>query len=76
MSKPRIFHPDKDFSDHAMIRNIPQYQYICQQAEEDFEGFWKLLADTKLDWIKPYEQVLNETDAPFYKWFTHGKLND
>jgi acetyl-CoA synthetase len=28
-----------------------------------------------LDWFKPWDKVLDDSDPPFYKWFTGGKLN-
>ena len=28
-----------------------------------------------MEWFKPYDRVLNEDNAPFYKWFEGGKLN-
>lgn len=37
--------------------------------------FWKNLADKYIDWIEPYKTVLDESRAPFYKWFKEGQLN-
>lgn len=45
------------------------------QAEEDFEGYWDKLAKEKIEWFEPYTKVLDESNAPFYKWFVGGKLN-
>jgi acetyl-CoA synthetase len=28
-----------------------------------------------LDWQTPFTQVLDESNAPFFKWFADGKLN-
>ncbi len=44
-------------------------------AKEDYEGFWDSFAKEKISWIKPYKKVLDESNAPFYKWFVDGKLN-
>jgi acetyl-CoA synthetase len=51
------------------------YWELQNRAISDYEGFWKGFADEKIDWIKPYDTVLDESDAPFYKWFSNGKLN-
>ncbi|MBC8118833.1 MAG: acetate--CoA ligase, partial [Burkholderiaceae bacterium] len=41
----------------------------------DFTGFWARLARENLEWSKPFTQVLDESGAPFYKWFDDGELN-
>src|SRR5690606_14295756 len=43
--------------------------------EADFEGFWARLARDNLVWNKPFTKTLNESDAPFYRWFEDGELN-
>ena len=45
-----------------------------RQGDADPEAWWASWAD-KLDWIEPYEQVLDWSDPPFAKWFAGGKLN-
>jgi acetyl-CoA synthetase len=45
------------------------------QAEEDYTGYWEKMAREKIDWIEPFHTVLDESEAPFYKWFLGGKLN-
>src|SRR3954452_22459234 len=47
---------------------------IYEQAESDWKGFWEQQADA-LDWSQRWDTVLDESDPPFYKWFTGGKLN-
>jgi acetyl-CoA synthetase len=46
---------------------------IYEEAERDYQAFWKSWAD-KLDWISPYHTIL-EWEEPFAKWFVGGKLN-
>lgn len=74
MEKP-IFYPDRGFARNARIKNICEYKDLVAQAEEDYLGFWDKYAKEKIDWIEPYTQVLDESNAPFYKWFVGGKLN-
>jgi acetyl-CoA synthetase len=52
-----------------------EYQDLRLEAQEDYEGFWDRLAKENIDWFEPYKKVLDESNAPFYKWFTGGKLN-
>jgi acetyl-CoA synthetase len=43
-------------------------------AERDPDGFWAAQA-RMLHWEQPFTTVLDESRAPFFKWFTDGKLN-
>lgn len=44
------------------------------RAELDHECFWADQA-LELEWSEPFTTVLDDSDPPFYKWFTDGKLN-
>jgi acetyl-CoA synthetase len=74
LTETRIFAPDAQFSGKANITES-QYQALLQRAEEDYEGFWGELARENLLWHKPFTRILDESDAPFYKWFADGELN-
>ena len=41
----------------------------------DFPGFWAKLARDEVLWHKPFTKTLDESNAPFYKWFEDGELN-
>ncbi|MDD3343336.1 MAG: acetate--CoA ligase [Sulfurospirillaceae bacterium] len=71
----QLFEPSRALSREARIKNMCEYKELCLQADEDFEGYWDKLAREKIEWFKPYDKVLNEENAPFYKWFEGGKLN-
>ncbi len=51
------------------------YDKLCAEADKDFTGFWARLAREHVLWHKPFTQVLDESNAPFFKWFADGKLN-
>jgi acetyl-CoA synthetase len=51
------------------------YDALCKEAETDYEGYWGRLANELLSWKVPFTQVLDESNAPFFKWFADGKLN-
>ena len=70
-----VFEPNPEFAQNAAIKSMDEYWELQNRAKEDYEGFWKSFADEKIDWLAPYDKVLDESDAPFYKWFTNGKLN-
>ncbi len=71
----KIYYPNPDFAKDARINSMDQYHALMEEAKSDYEGFWKRYADEKINWYAPYSKVLDESDAPFYKWFTEGKLN-
>ncbi|UFH58235.1 acetate--CoA ligase [Sulfurovum mangrovi] len=70
-----IYQPNPEFAENAAIRSMDEYWELQNKAKADYEGFWKAYADEKIDWLAPYEKVLDESNAPFYQWFTNGKLN-
>ncbi len=70
-----VFEPNREFSKQARIKNMCEYRELLHQVEDDYEGYWDKLAKEKIEWFEPYDKVLDESDAPFYKWFIGGKLN-
>ena len=75
MHEHRVFHPSADFVKNAAVSGMDAYQALCAEAERDYEGFWGRLAKENLEWHKPFTKVLDESQAPFYKWFEDGHLN-
>ena len=71
----RVFPPAADFAATARISGMAQYQALCDEAERDYEGYWARLARENVVWTKPFTQVLDESNAPFFKWFADGELN-
>ncbi|MGC8496821.1 MAG: acetate--CoA ligase [Thermoplasmata archaeon] len=45
-----------------------------KEALENPEEFWNDAAQI-ITWYKKWDKVLDESNPPFYKWFTGGKLN-
>lgn len=73
--KKPVFYPNREFAKQARIKNMCEYHDLMNWAKEDYEGYWDHWAKEKIDWFGPYTQVLDESNAPFYKWFVGGKLN-
>ena len=71
----RIFNPSADFVNNANISGMEAYQAMCAAAERDYEDFWAQLARENIAWHKPFTKTLNESEAPFYRWFEDGQLN-
>ncbi len=75
MHEHRVFQPSEDFVKNAAVSGMDAYHALCAEAERDYEGFWGRLAKENLEWHKPFTRVLDESQAPFYKWFEDGHLN-
>ncbi|NDP63496.1 acetate--CoA ligase [Polaromonas sp.] len=71
----RVFPPSDATVKAARISGMEGYNALCTEAANDFEGFWARLARENLSWNKPFTQVLDESNAPFYQWFADGELN-
>jgi propionyl-CoA synthetase len=50
------------------------YKEIYARSMEDPEGFWGDAA-ADIDWYKPWDKVLDDSNKPFYRWFAGGELN-
>ena len=75
MHEDRIFNPSEQTAKNAAIKSMESYHALCEEADNDYEGFWSKLANELLDWSKPFNRVLDESKAPFYQWFNDGELN-
>ncbi|MBP0631870.1 MULTISPECIES: acetate--CoA ligase [unclassified Cupriavidus] len=75
MQENRVFNPPESFASQAAIPSMAAYRALCEEAERDYEGFWARHARELLHWNKPFTKVLDESNAPFYKWFEDGQLN-
>ena len=75
LNEHRIFHPAQAFVDRANISGMAAYEKLCAAANENYEKFWADLARELIIWKKPFTKTLNDSNAPFYKWFEDGELN-
>jgi acetyl-CoA synthetase len=71
----RVFPPAPALVSAARVSGMAGYEALCQEAAKDFEGFWARLAREHVVWTKPFTRTLDESKAPFYRWFDDGELN-
>ena len=71
----RVFPPPEDFVRQANISGSAAYEALLAKGDQDPEGFWGQLAQEQLQWNKPFTEVLDESNAPFYRWFGDGEIN-
>ena len=65
-----VFPPPADFAAHAQIKDPALYQQAA-----DSQAWWAEQARQRLAWDKPFQQVLDDSNPPFYTWFADGTLN-
>jgi propionyl-CoA synthetase len=53
---------------------MASYDETYRRSLEDREGFWAEAA-AAVDWSEPWERVLDDSQAPFFRWFAGGRLN-
>src|SRR3954463_1048765 len=75
LQEKRVFPPRPEFVKQANISGMEAYRKLCAEAEKDFEGFWARLARETLLWSKPFTKTLDQSNAPFFRWFHDGELN-
>ncbi len=51
-----------------------RYDEVFQRSIKDLNGFWGEAAES-ITWYRKWEKVLDDSRAPFYRWFTGGELN-
>ncbi len=64
------FDPPEEFKEHALL-NDPS---IYEEANKDWQGWW-LKQAKELHWFNEPTETLDESNPPFYKWFSDGKIN-
>ena len=75
LEENRIFPPSKKFAETSNISTQDELLSLKKQASENPIKFWESFAKSELDWFEPFQTVLDNENAPFFKWFKEGKLN-
>ncbi len=66
-----VYYPSEEVIKNANIKN---WDELNERATKDYEGFWEEMAN-ELDWFDKWQKVLDDSNKPFYKWFTGAKTN-
>ncbi|MDO9234975.1 MAG: acetate--CoA ligase [Aquabacterium sp.] len=73
---PSTLYPvPESFARTAHIGSREAYDQLCTEAQTDYEAYWARLAREFVSWHKPFTRTLDDSGAPFYKWFEDGELN-
>jgi acetyl-CoA synthetase len=65
------FEPPEDFVKDAIVTDLSMHE----EAEKDPPAWWLKQATELLDWFEEPKEALDESNPPFFKWFSDGKLN-
>ncbi len=70
LREDRTFPPPPEFTTQANAQ-----PGIHERAAADPVGYWKEEALSRITWFKEPTVMLDDSNPPFYKWFTDGELN-
>ena len=70
----RKFAPSTEFVDAAHISGDSAYRTLYEKSVQDPEAFWAEAA-AELHWFKKWDTVLDDSDAPFFRWFDGSRTN-
>ncbi|MBN2141038.1 MAG: acetate--CoA ligase [Desulfovibrionaceae bacterium] len=73
LQEERVFRPLPQLVIEANV-NPQELEAARRQAETDPLGYWEEAAD-ELDWFKKWDQVLDDSNPPFYRWFAGARCN-
>ena len=77
---PEAYLPPPEMAEHANItaymrrKGFTTFEQLYGWSTERPEEFWAEMAH-RLEWFSPWEQVLDDSNKPFYKWFTGAQFN-
>ncbi len=70
LKEKRIFKPNKKIIEQAIVKNWEEEI----EKGKDIEKYWAEKAE-QFEWFKKPQIILDDSEKPFYKWFTDGKIN-
>ncbi len=70
-----VYEPPAELVKNAHVSGMAAYRALCDEAANDYEGFWARQARELISWRTPFKKVLNSDTPPFFKWFEDGTLN-
>jgi len=66
-----VFYPSAEVKAQALLQD---WEQTAAHARDDLQGFWRKEAE-ELEWFQPWDKVLDDSNKPFFKWFTGAKVN-
>ncbi len=70
LDERRVFEPKEEILNRAHVKN---WEKEIEKGK-DLEKYWAEKAE-QFEWFQKWDQVLDESNKPFYQWFVGGKIN-
>ena len=70
-----LYPPSEAAQRGAHVSGMAAYHALCAEADADHVAYWSRLAREFVSWQRPFTKGLDESNAPFFKWFEDGTLN-
>jgi acetyl-CoA synthetase len=70
-SNHKFYHPAEEIRAQATLAD---WDKTAELARKDLAGFWEAEA-YELEWFKAWDQVIDDSEKPFFKWFTGAEVN-
>jgi len=70
LQEDRVFPAPEAFAEAANAQAS-----IYDEADADYLAFWRREALERIDWMREPTVTLDDSEAPFFKWFSDGTLN-
>jgi acetyl-CoA synthetase len=74
MSETSLPFNEKFCPSNAKVSSGEKLRQEWEKSIKNPQEFWAEKAKA-IDWYKPFDKVLDDSNAPFYKWFSGGILN-
>src|SRR5512136_2322823 len=74
MSEASLPFNDKFYPSSVKISSGEKRKQEWEKSLSNPEEFWSEKAKA-IDWFKPWDKALDDSKAPFYRWFSGAELN-
>ena len=75
MSRRTPYIPSDSLMKDAVVSGMAAYRELVAEADADHSAYWSRLAREFLSWKTPFTKGVDDSQAPFFKWFEDGTLN-
>jgi acetyl-CoA synthetase len=78
---PKFYYPSQEMVENSNVmayareKGFSSFEELYNWTISNSEEFWAEMADRYLNWYQKWDKVLDDSNAPFYKWFTGAKTN-
>jgi acetyl-CoA synthetase len=71
VTEGEVYYPSEEVAAQA---NLKDWDAMTARAQQDPRAFWEAEAE-ELEWFQKWDKVLDDSNKPFFQWFTGAKVN-